>query len=241
MRFTYLLINFFTILVPLLYSAEPRIKFYRKWKYLLPGMIVTAIVFITWDYFMIQSNIWSFNKKYILGWKLLGLPLEEFLFFITVPYACTFMYENVSHFLNNKIVPGKEKLFLRWLSGIAVITALFFHNKIYTFTALLSFGLFFPVATLILSRRQVKFFLITYLLSLIPMALVNGLLTWLPVVIYNNTQNLGIRIGSIPVEDFFYSATLLAMNITLYEWAKSGENVAFDSLLSNLNHKQNVS
>jgi lycopene cyclase domain-containing protein len=56
-----------------------------------------------------------------------------------------------------------------------------------------------------------------YTISLIPMAIVNGFLTALPVVIYDNTQNLGIRIGSIPVEDFIYSAILLLMNIALYE------------------------
>jgi lycopene cyclase domain-containing protein len=52
------------------------------------------------------------------------------------------------------------------------------------------------------------------------MFVVNGVLTGLPVVIYNNMENSGIRIGTIPVEDFLYNAILLAMNIGLYEWFK---------------------
>jgi lycopene cyclase domain-containing protein len=52
------------------------------------------------------------------------------------------------------------------------------------------------------------------------MAVVNGLLTSLPVVIYDNSENLNIRVGSIPVEDFVYCLILLGMNIGLYELLK---------------------
>jgi len=55
------------------------------------------------------------------------------------------------------------------------------------------------------------------------MAVVNGLLTSLPVVTYDNMQNLGIRIGTIPIEDFLYAAILLSMNISLYQWQKNGK------------------
>ncbi|MGN6477917.1 MAG: lycopene cyclase domain-containing protein, partial [Flavipsychrobacter sp.] len=49
---------------------------------------------------------------------------------------------------------------------------------------------------------------------------VNGLLTSLPVVIYNDTENLGVRMYTIPVEDTFYGLFLLLGNITIMEWAK---------------------
>ncbi len=242
MKFTYLLVNFFTILVPLLYSAEPRIRFYKKWKYLFPAIFFTGAFFIIWDYFMASHQVWGFNSSYILGWYFFGLPLEEFLFFITVPYACVFIYENVSHFLDQKIFPRNEKIIVWLVSGMALITALLFYSKAYTFTVFLFFGLFFPIATLILPAQRLNFFLLTYLISLIPMAIVNGLLTALPVVVYNNAQNLGIRIGTIPVEDFFYSATLLVMNISLYEWAKSRKIAGFNnSKLLNLNNNHNGS
>jgi lycopene cyclase domain-containing protein len=52
------------------------------------------------------------------------------------------------------------------------------------------------------------------------MFIVNGILTSKPVVVYNNLENMNIRIGTIPVEDFFYNMTLLLMNIGLYEWFK---------------------
>ena len=66
-----------------------------------------------------------------------------------------------------------------------------------------------------------------YLLSLLPFLIVNGLLTSGlpfidpgPVVWYNNAHTLGVRVMSIPVEDFVYSFSLLLMNVMVYEYAR---------------------
>ena len=60
-----------------------------------------------------------------------------------------------------------------------------------------------------------------YLVSLIPFFIVNGILTSLPVVMYNDSENLGIRIFTIPIEDTMYSLLLLLMNIVLFEYFKN--------------------
>jgi hypothetical protein len=36
-------------------------------------------------------------------------------------------------------------------------------------------------------------------------------------LIYNDAQNLGIRIGTIPLEDFFYNMVYMLWMITVYE------------------------
>lgn len=64
-----------------------------------------------------------------------------------------------------------------------------------------------------------------YLVSQIPFLVVNGVLTSLPVVIYNNNENLGTRIYAIPAEDFFYSLLMLLMNISLMEFFKRKQNI----------------
>ena len=68
-------------------------------------------------------------------------------------------------------------------------------------------------------------FYIGYFISLIPFFLVNGILTYLPVVTYNNAENLAIRIFTIPIEDTIYCLLLLLMNVTMYEWLKQRKNI----------------
>ena len=62
-------------------------------------------------------------------------------------------------------------------------------------------------------------FLVSYAICLIPFLIVNGFLTAIPVVIYNDAENLGIRIYTIPFEDVFYGMLLVLMNIVIYREA----------------------
>jgi lycopene cyclase domain-containing protein len=47
--------------------------------------------------------------------------------------------------------------------------------------------------------------------------LVNGYLTGQGIVIYNPVVFLGIRVGSIPLEDFFFGFSMVAMTIIFWE------------------------
>jgi lycopene cyclase domain-containing protein len=46
-----------------------------------------------------------------------------------------------------------------------------------------------------------------------------------PVVIYNNAENLGIRIWTVPIEDTVYSMTLFLMNISFFEHFRSQKTI----------------
>lgn len=214
---TYLLINILTIAVPLLLTWERRVSFYRKLLFLFPAILVTGFLFIIWDHYFTVHGVWSFNPDHLIGIYILSLPLEEWLFFFTVPYACVFIYESLNHYWPKDVLRPYVGL-LFWMIVIAfVMLALFNFDKTYTsvnawfavFTCLLHFAWF--------AYRRFGLFLRAYLVSLLPFLIVNGVLTFLPVVRYNDMENLGSRIVSIPVEDTIYAFSLLLLTISLFE------------------------
>jgi len=50
--------------------------------------------------------------------------------------------------------------------------------------------------------------------------LLNGYLTAVPIVLYHKPYYLGIRVGSIPVEDFFYMVSIVLLVLSLWEKLK---------------------
>ena len=84
----------------------------------------------------------------------------------------------------------------------------------------ITFGfLFITLSALLLTRHtaHLSHIILAWIIALLPMAYVNGVLTSKPVLIYNDAQNLGIRIGTIPIEDFFYNMVYMLWMITVYE------------------------
>ena len=107
---------------------------------------------------------------------------------------------------------------------------LIFYNRLYSsftliFTAIFT-GLIF-ILKKYFSSFNTAAFLISYVIILIPFLLVNGLLTALPVVVYNNAENMGVRIYHIPVEDIFYGYLLFMMNVAVYEKIKESRVKTF--------------
>lgn len=65
---------------------------------LIIAVIVTGLLFLIWDIYATFSGHWQFNDQFILGLKFLELPLEEYLFFITVPFSCLFVWDEFKNF-----------------------------------------------------------------------------------------------------------------------------------------------
>lgn len=47
--------------------------------------------------------------------------------------------------------------------------------------------------------------------------IVNGYLTWRPIVMYNSNFITNIRLFTIPIEDFFYGFSLITLNLIIWE------------------------
>jgi lycopene cyclase domain-containing protein len=52
---------------------------------------------------------------------------------------------------------------------------------------------------------------------------VNGYLTWRPIVMYDDAVNFGIRMGTIPVEDFLYGFALVTSFVVVWEYFSGKE------------------
>jgi lycopene cyclase domain-containing protein len=94
-------------------------------------------------------------------------------------------------------------------------------DHIYTSTATILSGVFLLYHLLFISPGYRGRFYLAYIVSCIPFLLVNGVLTGGftkgPVVMYNPEEYFGIRVGTVPVDDFAYSFLMLFANITLFE------------------------
>lgn len=226
----YLYLNIFTISLPFLLSFDKKVAFYKSWKHLFPAIGIMAAVFIGWDAIFTYFNIWSFNDAYLTGPRLLGLPIEEWMFFITVPYACVFIYACLLAYLKSDPLARIHRPLLVGISLLLLIIAGVYYAKIYTSIT------FVATALLVLynvykKQAWLSMFLLSYFVTLIPFVLVNGLLTGShiedQVVWYNPAHILNVRIFTIPVEDTIYNLFMLLMTVQLFEWfrGKKGSKV----------------
>lgn len=221
-HFLYLMVEIGTIFFPFIFSFEKKVSFYRKWKYILPAIVLTAIPFIIWDHFYTSIGIWGFNERYTLGIELFSLPLEELLFFFTIPYACIFIYEYLNK--TNPETPffdRHKKVINIALAGIFLVLYFSFINKAYTSIICLALVILLGIHTFILKTGYMGKYWRFFLVMIIPFLIVNSILTGtgIPesVFWYDKETIMNLRIGTIPIEDLFYSLALMLINITLYE------------------------
>ena len=215
--YTYLLLNGLTLLFPVALGFDYKVHYYRKWLHALAAIIPVGLFFIGWDYWFTVKGVWAFNHAYLVGLEYWQLPLEEWLFFLTVPFACIFIYEVVICYTQKALFPRTGHWAAAILGAVLIILATLFSDQLYTTITFNLTGLLLLINGVWYRPSYLGSFFVAYLIHLIPFGVVNGILTAYPVVVYNNAENFGLRLGTIPVEDTIYSMLLLLMNINLYE------------------------
>ena len=224
MKYTYLLVNLCSIAIPLAFSFEGKLQFYKKWKALFPALLIPALLFIIWDSLFTAQGVWGFNEQYLTGIKLYNLPLEEVLFFFCIPYCCVFSYEVLNYFFKQDLLGKYARYGATILAYMLVAIAFQYSDLSYTFYTAIFTLAFLLLHLVILKKPYWSRLVFAYLVILIPFFIMNGILTGTglenPVVWYNDAENLGIRLLSIPIEDSIYGFLLIGANVTIFETVK---------------------
>lgn len=226
-QYTYLAINFFTIIICFIFSFHPKIKFHRHFKAFLLSSIIVALFFIAWDVWFTANGVWWFNDKYLIGKRLFRLPIEELLFFICIPFSCVFTYFCLDKFFKLDWKPSVEKVFVIISIISCLILAILFRDKIYSFVTFLTTAITLIILYFVLKVKWIGKASFIYLILMPGFLAVNGILTGTgldsPIVNYNPKDFIGFRILTIPIEDTVYGYEMILWNLFFFHKFKKDE------------------
>lgn len=220
MKYEYLIFNIIVISGPLFFGSQKRFYFFNYLKEAFFAIVISSIPFIIWD-ISVTNRHWFFADEFTIGLRIFQLPIEELMFFFTVPFACLFTWQMVKKHsspividnLFNNLIFLSISIFFLFVSVLALLL-----GKEYTALA----GMFFIVSILIdriwgASILNHSKFLFYFILVSFFTLIFNGYLTWRPIVTYDAIYQLDFRIFTIPIEDFFFGYALLIITTTIFE------------------------
>ncbi len=227
-KYLYLYLHLFALACVVPMSFERRLKYYTYWKALFPALLIVSIVFILWDIYKTYVGVWGFNPNYYT-FLFINLPIEEWFFFITFPFASVFIYESLHYYFPTNSITKIEPFITITLIILFAIIGFSYWEKAYTSTVFISCAGLLLYQYLFIAPTYRGHFYFAVIVEYIPFILVNaaltGTFTQQPVVMYNPEEYLGLRFISIPLDDFAYNFVMQLSVVTLYEYFKEKMNV----------------
>jgi lycopene beta-cyclase len=103
-RATYLVLMAACLLVTLPLELVLKAGVYRRPRRWLAALVPVFCVFTLWDWVAIRRGHWSYNPRWTTGIELLGVPLEELVFFVVVPTCALLTYQAVV-----RLLPARDR------------------------------------------------------------------------------------------------------------------------------------
>lgn len=207
---------------PLLLSFDRKVAYYKRWPALFAGIVLNGALFIAWDGWFARTGVWGFNPDYVWPVRLNDLPLEEWSFFVVVPYASVFIYACLKAYLPKQPFAKHSHNITLFFLVVTFLLALFNTTRTYTFYNCLIASVLLLIHYLFIKSSWMGYFWMAWLVHLLPFFIINGILTGAvtpqPVVWYNAEEIIGLRLYTIPVEDSIYALTCLLLPVTIMEW-----------------------
>ena len=215
----YLTLELCSLFIPLIFSFDKKLKFYQYWRTLFLSIVITGIFFIAVDIFFTRQGIWGFNLRYHSNIFIVSLPLEEWLFFVVIPYASIFIHYVFFCYYPGVFLNDRFTRIVTWIILTGTTLVILF-NTDKTYTLVYSFILIGGLILSLFDKSQtINRFYVSFLIILIPFFIINAILTGSfitdEVVWYNNSEITGVRIFTVPVEDIAYGFSLILLNLLL--------------------------
>lgn len=211
MQYTYSLILFFTVIICFVASFDKRLRFDREFVPFLKASVIVALFFIAWDVWFTSRGVWWFNTKYTLGIVLAGLPLEEWLFFIFIPFSCIFTYFCLDKFFRWQHLSAFNNIIVFVSIIVCAVVALRYADRIYTLVTAVVTIVTLLVFHFVMRVQWISQASLVFTILMLGFLPVNGILTGTglesPIVNYNPVDFMGIRVLTIPIEDAVYGYT----------------------------------
>lgn len=72
------------------------VRVYRQPRRLVATLLPVVALFAAWDVAAIAWGHWTFNPRYVTGWELGNLPIEELAFFVVIPICALLTFGAVT-------------------------------------------------------------------------------------------------------------------------------------------------
>lgn len=222
--FHYLLLDLLYLGSALVLSFVGKAPLFRKWKFLLPSVIATALLFFVIDAAIAENGSLEINTGRVIGKEIFGLPVEHLLGFLSVTYAGVFIYHTLNPLFERDYIYFHHELISSALSVLFMVVGIYQLDKAFTGVTFLGIGMFLAFQMIVLKPRYMsRFYFATpvILAALFPFylfltgAFTEQLITW-----HDADETLGIRLSTVPLEVFLHGWFAVLVAVTGYQWIR---------------------
>lgn len=191
------------------------------WKAISTAIIICTAVFLAWEELFVRLGIWGVNEKYTLSARYGNMVLEKWLFYLTWPFAFLILYDS----LPAKNVFGYyAKPMSVFFLVFAILMGWHYQGRLYTTVCCYALAILVTVQLFVVKGAFLGRFYLAYFIFLLPaLALeswLNGSFAHEPITWYDNMENSGFRVFTVPIENLLFLLLLFMLNVTVYERAK---------------------
>lgn len=97
----YTLILLSLLLVSIFLHWEYKLKIFKSRSHAFTFFTFLFLVGAVWDYIAISRGHWSYGEKFLLGPHFASIPIEDYSFFLVLPYFGLVLWKFIEQSLNS--------------------------------------------------------------------------------------------------------------------------------------------